>query len=59
MFSSSPTSNGDPLLFNAGTLRMSGGKTWQGERRRERKRGRERESIVGTCVKYDPLGRHV
>ena len=57
MFSSSPTSNGDPLLFNAGTLRMSGGKTWQGERRRERKRGRERESIVGTCVKYDPLGR--
>ena len=41
MFSSSPTSNGDPLLFNAGTLRMSGGKTWQGERRRERERERE------------------
>ena len=40
MFSSSPTSNGDPLLFNAGTLRMSGGKTWQGERRRERERER-------------------
>lgn len=59
MFSSSPTSSGDPLLFNAGTLRMSGGKTWHGERR-ERGRGRrERESIVGTCVKYDPLGRHV
>ena len=27
------------------------------ERERERERGRERESIVGTCVKYDPLGR--
>lgn len=46
MFSSSPTSSGDPLLFNAGTLRMSGGKTWHGERREGGERGEKGKALL-------------
>lgn len=44
MFSSSPTST-DPLLFNAGTLRMSTGKTRTDEAEHHRDR-REREKAL-------------
>lgn len=49
MFSSSPTSSGDPLLFNAGTLRMSGGKTWHGERREGEREARKGKHCWNLC----------
>lgn len=59
MFSSSPTST-DPLLFNTGTLRMSTERLKDAaEKRNGERTGPERESIVWTSVKYDPLGYRV
>lgn len=59
MFSSSPTST-DPLLFNAGTLRMSTEGLKDAEGHARKRRGQPRKGKhCSSSVKYDPLPLHV